>query len=102
MSYTTIYETSKHDQVVSLKKIFEENNVRFKIRDESTSSDVSEVQVHENDVKRAEGLLLENGFLENPDPGESSESKSKFWLWLVIALICLAIAVYLISTLMKD
>lgn len=104
MSYTTIYETSQQNQVMLLKNIFEQNNVRYKILDESTNTNFAigaRVQVHKNDVKRAEGLLRENGYIEDPDPGEGSVSMARFWLWLVIALVCLIVAAFLINMLMQ-
>ncbi|WP_029033998.1 putative signal transducing protein [Salinimicrobium terrae] len=104
MAYTTVYETSEQNQIALLKNIFEQNNVRCRILDESTNSNFpigARVQVHENDVVRAEGLLKENGFLQDPDPLESSVSRSKFWLWFIVAIICLVVAAFLINMLMS-
>lgn len=104
MAYTTVYETSEQNKMSLLKNLFEQNNIRYKILDESANTNfalAARVQVHENDVMRAEGLLKENGFLQDPDPLETPESKSKFWLWLVIAIICLLVAAFLINMLMK-
>lgn len=104
MAYRTVYETSEQNQVILLKNILEQNNVRYKILDESTNTNFPvgvRVQVHENDVKRTEGLLLENGFLRDPAPGQTSVSMARFWLWLVIALIFIIIAAVLINMLMK-
>lgn len=105
MSYSTIYETSEQNQIVLLKNIFTQNNVRYKILDESMNTNFPlgvRVQVHDNDMKRAEGLLRENGLLQDPAPGKSSVSMAKFWLWLVIALVCLIFAAFLINLLMQD
>ena len=105
MSYTTIYETPEQNQVMLMRNIFEQNNVRYKILDESTNTNFpigARVQVHENDVKRAEGLLIENGFLQDRATGPKSVSSSKFWLWLVIALVCLVVAAFLINMLMQE
>lgn len=104
MAYTTIYETSQQNQIILLKNIFEQNNVRYTILDESTNTNFPvgvRVQVHENDVKRAEGLLQENGFIQDPGRGNSSVSMSKFWLWLVIALVCIIIAAILFNMLLR-
>jgi hypothetical protein len=100
MSYSTIFETSQQNQIILLKNIFEQNNVRYKILDESTNTNFPigvRVKVHDNDMTRAEGLLRENGFLQDPAPGQSSVSMAKFWLWLVIALVCLIFAAFLIN-----
>ena len=105
MSYSTIYETSAQNQIVLLKNIFTQNNVRYRILDESMNTNFPlgvRVQVHDNDMKRAEALLRENGFLEDPAPGQSSVSMAKFWLWLVIALVCLIFAAFLINLLMQQ
>lgn len=102
MDYKTIYETPEQNQVILLKNIFEHNNVRYKFLDESTNNNFPvgvRVQVHQNDVKRAEGLLLENGFLK--DTGKEPVSASRFWLWFVVALICLIVAAFLINMLMQ-
>ncbi|MHA6279251.1 putative signal transducing protein [Salinimicrobium sp. CAU 1759] len=105
MSYTTVYETSAQNQIILLKNIFEQNNVRYKMFDETGNTNFAlgvRVQVHNNDIKRAEALLRENGFLEDPAPGQSSVSMAKFWLWLVIALVCLIFAAFLINLLMQE
>ncbi len=104
MSYTTIYETSQHSQIVLFRNIFEQNNVRYKILDETTNTNFPigvRVQVFSGDFKRAEGLLKENGFLTDPIQDQNSISKSKFWLWFIIAIVCLVIAAFLINMLMK-
>lgn len=103
MAYTTVYETSQQNQVILLKNIFEQNNVRYKILDETANTNFAlgvRIQVHNNDMKRAEGLLIENGLLQDPAPDQSSVSMAKFWLWLVIALVCLIFAAFLINLLM--
>ncbi len=105
MSYTTVFETSAQNQIILLKNIFDQNNVRYKVLDESMNTNFPlgvRVQVHNNDMKRAEALMRENGFLEDPAPGEGSVSMAKFWLWLVIALVCLIFAAFLINLLMQD
>ena len=105
MSYSTIFETSAQNQIILLKNIFEQNNVRYKILDESMNTNFPlgvRVQVHDNDMKRAEALLRENGLLGDPVPGQSSVSMAKFWLWLVIALVCLIFAAFLINLLMQN
>lgn len=104
MAYTTIYETSKQNEVILLRNIFEKNNVRYKILDESTNTNFPvgvRVQVHQNDVPRAEGLLIENGFLQDKATGPRSVSSSKVWLWFAIAIICLVVAAFLINMLMS-
>lgn len=104
MDYTTIWETSRQKELILVKNIFEKNNVRYKIFDDPEKADLpvrTKVQVHQNDVKRAEGLLLENGLLKDPAPGQKRVSMSKFWLWFVVALICLVIAAFLINMLMQ-
>ena len=105
MSYTTVHETSNQNKVILLKNLFEQNNIRYQVLDESTNTNFpigARVQVHENDVKRAEGLMIENGFLQDRATGPRSVSRSKFWLWFVIAIICLAVAAFLITTLMQE
>lgn len=102
MSYSTIYETSQQNQVILLKNIFEQNNVRYKILDESTNTNFPigvRVQVHENDLQRAEGLLRENGFLKDPLPGRNKISMTKFWIWFVVALLFLVVAAFFINML---
>lgn len=104
MAYSTIYETSQQNQIILLRNIFEQNNVRYNILDESTNTNFPigvRVEVHENDYKRAEGLLIENGFLQDRATGPNSVSTSKFWLWFVIALVCLVVAAFLINMLMS-
>jgi hypothetical protein len=105
MSYSTIFETSAQNQIILLKNIFEQNNVRYRVLDEAANTNFAlgvRIEVHDNDKKRAEALLRENGFLEGPAPGQSSVSMAKFWLWLVIALVCLIFAAFLINLLMQE
>lgn len=105
MSYSAIFETSAQNQIILLKNIFEQNNVRHRIFDEAANTNFAlgvRIEVHDNDKKRAEALLRENGFLEDPAPGQSSVSMAKFWLWLVITLVCLIFAAFLINLLMQE
>jgi hypothetical protein len=104
MSYTTVYETSQQNQIILLKNIFEQNNVRYKMLDETGNTNFAlgvRFQVHNEDIKRAEALLRENGLLQDPAPGQTSVSMAKFWLWLVIALIFLIVAAFLINMMMS-
>jgi|GEM_PF-5732335 hypothetical protein len=104
MSYTTVYETSQQNQIILLKNIFEQNNVRYKMFDETGNTNFAlgvRFQVHNEDIKRAEALLRENGLLQDPAPGQTSVSMAKFWLWLVIALIFLIVAAFLINMMMS-
>ncbi|MCY2686253.1 putative signal transducing protein [Salinimicrobium sp. TH3] len=100
MAFITVYQTAQQNQLLLLKNIFEQNNLRYRILDESSNTNFAigvRVQVHENDVKRAEGLLRVNGFIQDPAPGTGEVSMSQFWLWFVIAMICLVIAAFLIN-----
>ncbi len=100
MAFITVYQTAQQNQLMLLRNIFEQNNLRYRILDESSNTNFAigaRVQVHKNDIKRAEGLLRENGFIQDPDPGNSTVSMSQFWLWFVVAMICLVVAAFLIN-----
>ncbi|MCX2839746.1 DUF2007 domain-containing protein [Salinimicrobium sp. MT39] len=104
MSYSAIFETSAQNQIILLKNIFEQNNVRYRIFDEAANTNFAlgvRIEVHDNDKKRAEALLRENGFLDGSASKESAVSMSKFWLWLVIALICVIFAAFFINMFMR-
>ena len=104
MSYSAIFETSAQNQIILLKNIFEQNNVRYRILDEAANTNFAlgvRIEVHDNDKKRAEALLRENGFLDGSASKESAVSMSKFWLWLVIALICVIFAAFFINMFMR-
>ncbi|MCC8359261.1 putative signal transducing protein [Salinimicrobium sediminilitoris] len=100
MAFITVYQTAQQNQLMLLRNIFEQNNLRYRILDESSNTNFAigaRVQVHENDMKRAEVLLRDNGFLQEPGPGKSDVSMSQFWLWFVLAMICLVVAAFLIN-----
>ena len=105
MSCSTVYETSRQNRLIVLKNIFEQNNVRYRILEESSKIDFSvgvKVQVHENDVKRAEALMRENGFLKDPLPETNEISMTKFWVWFIIALLFIVVAALFINRLRAE
>ena len=104
MSYSTIYRTARHNQIILIKGIFEQNNLDYRILEESNPADFPpdvKVQVKNSDESRALALLKENGFLSNPANSQDSVSMSRFWLWLVIALLAIITASFFINFFLK-
>lgn len=100
MSYVTIYRTAKLNRIILLKGIFEQNNIVYRILEDSNPADLPaevKVQVKEVDRIRAVASLKENGFLSESTGGQSPVSMARFWLWLVIALLALITASFLIN-----
>lgn len=103
MSYKTIFETPEQHQVIIIKNIFETNNINYRFLDETTNVNFPlgvRVQVKENEASKAEALLRQNGFLNDPRSGRSAVSVSKLWMWIVVGLIILIIASVWISMMM--
>ncbi len=103
MNYRTIYETPQQNQVILIKNIFETNNIDYRFLDESTNTNFAlgvRVQVEEKDAGRAETILRENGFLNEPGTEGNAVTMSRFWLWLVAALVFLIVVSIVINLLM--
>lgn len=104
MSYSTIYRTARQNQVILIKGIFEQNNLDYRILEESNPADFPpdvKVQVKNSDESRALALLKENGLLSNSANSQSSVAISRFWLWLVIALLAIITASFFINFFLK-
>lgn len=104
MSYSTIYRTSRQNQIILIKGILEQNNLNYRILEESNPADFPpevKVQVKNSDESEALALLKEKGFLSNSEDSQSSVSLAKFWLWLVIALLAIITASFFINFFLK-
>ncbi|HER40016.1 MAG TPA: hypothetical protein ENO10_02225 [Salinimicrobium catena] len=104
MNYTTIWETSRQNELILLKNIFEQNNIDYRFLDENTNTNFAvgvRVQVVRGQEEKAGALLRENGLLRDPSPGGERVSKTKFWTWLFIALLIIIIAAIFINWWMR-
>lgn len=104
MDYTTIWETSRQNELILLKNIFEKNDIDYHFLDENTNTNFAvgvRVQVAKGQEEKAGALLRENGLLRDPKPGSERVSQSKFWAWMFIALILIIVAAILINWWMR-
>ena len=104
MSYSTIYRTSRANQILLIKGIFEQNNLDYRILKEADPANFPQevkVQVKESDEARALALLKENGFLSYSSGSQNSDTLARFWLWLVIALLAIITASFFINFFLK-
>jgi len=104
MHYTTIWETSRQNELILLKNIFETNDIEYRFLDENTNTNFAvgvRVQVKRGQEEKAGVLLRKNGLLRDPSPGNERVSQTKFWTWLFIALILIIVAAIFINWWMR-
>lgn len=100
MNYTTIWETSRQNELILLKNIFEQNSIDYRFLDKNTNTNFAlgvRVQVVRGQEEKAGALLRENGLLRDPSPGGERVTQTKFWIWLIIALLIIIVAAVLIN-----
>lgn len=100
MKYITVFDAPHQNQVTIIRNLFEQNQLDFRILEESTNSAVpvgAKIQVEERDVERAKKILKENGFLGTPVPEPRSRLNVRFLWYLLLALILIVVISVLVN-----
>ena len=107
MEYVTIYTGDDQTEISIIKHLLEENNIKYKVLGEATAASAGigatgnmgmRIQIPENKVDKAKGVLLETGFLGNWQKGKlkkETTSRSK-WVLIFLAALVLIIVSFLI------
>lgn len=100
MNYVTVWETPRQNQLIILKSIFEQNNIKYRFLDEGTNTNFPvgvRVQVQESQAREARKLLEENGFVGTLEPRPDSGIATSFWWYLFLALLVIIIVSALVN-----
>lgn len=113
MKYVTVYRTTDITEVSGIKEIFVRESINFKILDTETSPEEteaglkateSEIQVEEQQKKRAESILTQHGYsgvdqhFETTHRSRLPDSREKPMIgkWMIFLLVALVVLIAII------
>lgn len=100
MSYITVWSTSDRNQIIIIKTTLELNNIICRLLNDNVNYFFSaevQVQVPQEQQKRAVGILREHGFFREGGDEQGGAAIIRFWIYLVLALIIIILAAIVIN-----